>query len=425
MPGLRGRNSMSTTHSNIQTDIVIAGGGPVGLAMACSLSKTNLRIVLVDAGQESEPVDHWQLLADKADFDPRVSALTETSRNFLSSLNAWPSILATRACPYQDMSVWDGEGTGSIHFSAADIHEDCLGHIVENRLITAALFNQAKGQVNLEILSGQRVDQLVVDDKSDQFPVALTLSSGQQLQARLLIGADGARSFVREQAGYTLKQWDYGHKAIVTTVKTEMPHTFTCWQRFIHTGPLAFLPLQLPGLPRSAQQYSSIVWSCESDRADEILALDDEAFRQVLGEAFEHRLGAILEADQRFGFPLWQRHVTEYVHEGVALVGDAAHTIHPLAGQGVNLGFADVQVLAEVISRAIDRGEDYGSHQVLSRFQRQRKGPNLAMMAAMEGFKRLFGSEDLMVTWLRNVGLNLTDQVPMVKQQLMRQAMGL
>jgi len=408
----------------LETDIVIVGGGPVGLAAACCLSGSGLQVILIDAGQQTQTTAKFEKHIGKPDFDSRVSALTVASEKLLDSMGAWALIKELRSCPYRDMQVWDGEGTGAIHFSAADIHENTLGHIVENRLITAALLEQAQTFNGLTILNEKEVEQIDLQLDRDK-PVQLKLTDGSLINATLLVGADGAHSLVRDQSGFTLRQWDYGHEAIVTTVKTENPHQFTAWQRFMQTGPLAFLPLFLPGKEDSEQCYSSIVWSCVTERADVLKTLDDEGFKHALGAAFEFRLGDILETGPRISFPLWQRHATVYVQNHIVLIGDAAHTIHPLAGQGVNLGFADVQVLSEVISAALDKGEAYASHQVLSRYQRRRKGLNMGMMAAMEGFKRLFATEDLTLKWLRNTGLNLTDKAPLIKQQIMRQAMGL
>ena len=413
---------MNATPASTTTDIVIAGGGPVGLALACALASSGLEIVVIDAGESGPSLKSLAATAGEPVFDPRVSALTVSTQQLLAQLGAWDAITAVRASPYLDMAVWDGEGTGAIHFSAADIHADNLGYIVENRLVTAALADRAATSKAITLMQGESVAS-AQNTGNASAPVSVGLAGGSSVQASLLVGADGARSLVREQGGFVLRQWDYGHQAIVTTVKTARGHQDTAWQRFMHSGPLAFLPLYLPG--DKTRQYCSIVWSCVTDKAQELVAMDDIAFRQALGAAFEFRLGEILAVDERTSFPLWQRHVTDYVHDHVALVGDAAHTIHPLAGQGVNLGFADVQVLADVILQALARGEDYASHQVLSRYQRRRKGANLAMMAAMEGFKRLFGTQDLALTWLRNAGLNLADGLPMVKQRLMRQAMGL
>ena len=417
---------MNSNTQQIQVDILIAGGGPTGLALACALAGNGLDILLVDAGKEGISFDAFAAQAEQPHFDTRVSALTVTSQQFLESLDIWDKIANTRICPYHEMQVWDGEGTGSIHFTAADIHADCLGHIVENNLVAAALMQRASAQSGLTLKHEDQVTR--IDFEATRTPTARVvarLASGADVTARLLVGADGANSFVRQQCGFNTREWEYGHQAIVTTVKTALPHQFTAWQRFMHTGPLAFLPLYLPGADPGDQRYCSIVWSCVTEGADGIMALDDAAFRHRLGAAFEFRLGEIQESDKRLSFPLWQRHATDYVQANMALVGDAAHTIHPLAGQGVNLGFADVQALSVVIREALGRGEDFASHQVLSRYQRRRKAANLGMMAAMEGFKHLFGSDDLALTWLRNAGLRLTDQAPLVKQRLIRQAMGL
>jgi 2-polyprenylphenol 6-hydroxylase len=417
-----------TTKDSVKADIVIAGGGPVGLAAACALAESGLQILLVDAGKEVIASNELGKIAVEATFDQRVSALTVASQSFLDKLGAWELIKSVRLCPFAEMHVWDGEGTGAIHFSAAEIHAPSLGHIVENRLLTTTLSEVAKTKPQLKFIHQDKITGIETGQNQREqgnSPVCVTLASGQVIETKLLIGADGGNSFIREQGGFSLRQWEYGHKAIVTTVKTEKPHQYTAWQRFMKTGPLAFLPLHLPGLDAVEQQYCSIVWSCVTEKADELLTLDDEAFKESLGKAFEFRLGTIESVDKRVSFPLWQRHATDYVMENIALIGDAAHTIHPLAGQGVNLGFADTQALCEVICAALDKGEDYASHQVLSRYQRNRKGKNLAMMAAMEGFKRLFESEDLMVKWLRNSGLNMTDTIPAVKGQLMRAIMGL
>jgi len=420
---------MSTVNqetATLESDIVIAGGGPVGLAMACALSATGLQVVLVDASKEVFTVD--ELIAESAepDFDPRVSALTVVSQQMLDDFGAWDAIASARVCPYQSMHVWDGDGTGSIHFSADDLHEQALGFIVENRLVTAALFARAVSHSGLALVTGKSIDSIEIDrSTTDVLPVLLTLSDGSTIASRLLVGADGANSLVREQSGFAMRRWDYGHKAIVTTVETEKPHEYTAWQRFMPTGPLAFLPLHVPGREPVEQRYCSIVWSCVTETAEGVMGLDDDAFNKALGKAFESRLGVPVSSARRLSFPLWQRHATDYVQSNVALVGDAAHTIHPLAGQGVNLGFADVLALAQVIQQAVANNEDFSSHQVLSRYQRKRKGHNLGMMAAMEGFKRLFGSEDLTIRWLRNAGLDLTDNLPMLKARLMRQAMGI
>lgn len=404
-------------------DVLICGSGLVGLAMALALVPARLRIALLDP-QAPPSLPHGRM--DHADFDARVSALTPASRALFEDLGAWTKIEALRVCPYTDMQVWDADGTGSIHFSAAELHQPCLGYIAENGLVAGVLAEAARASGQIALLQGS-LDTFVTQADGSFATQAdgsvVTLTDGTQLRCKLLLGADGGNSRVRSLAGIATKEWDTGHRALVTTVTTAQPHHFTAWQRFMPTGPLAFLPLYLPGA--ALQRHSSIVWSCVPELADELLTLDNNQFMRRLETAFEHRLGAIDSAAARHVFPLWQKHAEEYVRDGLALIGDAAHTIHPLAGQGVNLGLADVKSLAGVILHAVQRGEDFASVQVLSRYQRERKAANLGMLLVMEGFRRAFGSEDLHVRWLRNAGLKAADGLRPFKQAVMRGAMGL
>ena len=396
-------------------DVLICGSGLVGLAMALALVPTRLRIALLDPHVvPSAPEDGME----QPGFDARVSALTPASRALFEALGVWGRIEALRVCPYTDMQVWDADGTGSIHFSAAELHQPCLGYIAENSLVAGVLADAARASAQIEILQGS-LDTFVAQPHGQ----LVTLGDGTQLSCKLLLGADGGNSRVRALANIAAKEWDTGHHALVTTVLTEQPHRYTAWQRFMPTGPLAFLPLYLPGA--ALQRHSSIVWSCVPELADELLALDAAPFMRRLETAFERRLGAVESIASRHAFPLWQKHAEHYVQSGLALIGDAAHTIHPLAGQGVNLGLADVKSLAGVVLRAVQRGEDFASEQVLSRYQRERKAANLGMLLVMEGFKRAFGSQNLQVRWLRNVGLKAADSMRPFKQAVMKGAMGL
>jgi 2-octaprenylphenol hydroxylase len=314
------------------------------------------------------------------------------------------------------MQVWDGSGTGQIHFSAASVHAEALGHIVENRVVQDALLERLHDSP-IGLLPGARLEQL----RRSGDGWLLSLNDGRELRAPLLIAADGANSAVRRLAGCATREWDYLHHAIVTSVRCSKPHQATAWQRFTDDGPLAFLPLAGP----AGEHWCSIVWSVTPSEAERLMALDEADFRRALGFAFEHRLGEVLHADPRLCIPLRQRHAKRYVEEGLVLVGDAAHSIHPLAGQGVNLGFLDVAVLAEVLQHAAQRGERLSDVKVLSRYERRRMPHNLAMMAAMEGFERLFQADPLPVRWLRNAGLNWVDDLPEAKALFVRQALGL
>ncbi|WP_028470546.1 FAD-dependent oxidoreductase [Neptunomonas japonica] len=405
----------------VQTaDIVIVGGGMVGVTAALVLAASGLHIVLLE-NREFDP----ELLIDDvagqltAGYDPRVSALTCASQQLLTHVGAWPYMQQLRTSPYTDMDVWDGEGSGHIHFSSRELHELALGHIVENRVTVAALYAAAQRIDNLRIITGVSVVQLSEPDSAaDGSSRVLTCKDGSQWRSKLVVAADGAMSKVRQLASIPMWEWDYGHHAIVTTVRTEKPHQETAWQRFTDDGPLAFLPLDDPNC-------CSIVWSTSPDHATALIDLDDDAFCAALTRAFEGRLGGVLWADRRHLFPLRQRHAQYYVQAGLAVIGDAAHTIHPLAGQGVNLGLMDAAALAEQILSAHTRGEEIGSEAVLKRFQRQRQSANLQMSASMEAFKQLFGHQQPLLKLVRNMGMNTLNSLSPIKQHVVMQAMGL
>lgn len=395
----------------MQADLIIVGAGMVGSALALALKDSGLDILLIDGSPLSvKPFDA------EAAFEPRVSALSAASQRILDRLGAWPGVVARRASPYGEMQVWDGTGTGAIHFSAASVHADVLGHIVENRVVQDALLEPLHDS-GIGLMPNARLEHL--RHSGDDW--LLTLVDGRQLRAPLVIAADGANSAVRRLAGCATREWDYLHHAIVTSVRCEQPHRRTAWQRFTDDGPLAFLPLDRQG----DEHWCSIVWSVTPEEAERLMALDDDAFCSALGESFEHRLGRVEHSDPRLCIPLRQRHAKRYVEPGLALIGDAAHTIHPLAGQGVNLGFLDAAVLAEVLLHAHARGERLADEKVLSRFERRRMPYNLGMMAAMEGFERLFQADPLPLRWLRNAGLRWVNQQPEAKALFVRQALGL
>jgi len=396
----------------MQADLIIVGAGMVGSTLALALEGCGLKIVVLDASP-LEVVD----FDPQGGFEPRVSALSAASQRILQRVGAWPGIAARRASPYTDMHVWDGSGTGQIHFSAETVHAEVLGHIVENRVVQDALLETMQRGGRLQLIGDARVEQLTQTAEGWR----LTLGDGRELHTPLMIAADGANSAIRRLAGCETREWDYLHQAIVTSVRCSEAHQRTAWQRFTDDGPLAFLPLERDG----DRHWCSIVWSVTEAEAKQLMALDDAAFRTALGRAFEERLGEVLEVDPRLCIPLRQRHAKRYVQPGLALIGDAAHTIHPLAGQGVNLGLLDAAVLAEVLKAAVARGERVADVRVLSRFERRRMPHNLAMMAAMEGFERLFQADPLPLRWLRNTGLKAVEALPEAKALFVRQALGL
>jgi len=400
-------------------DVIVVGGGMVGTALAVALASQTkgqpLHIALIEAQTPAA----MPTLGEKSPFEPRVSALTQASRQLLNNIGVWPHIVRQRYGLMQQMKVWDADGTGHIEFSGEDIGQSELGFIVENQVTVAALFERLQDFDNIELIAPARIDGL---SELHQGLRTVTLDDGRELAARLVVGADGAMSKVRELAGITHQEKSYQQSAIVTTVKTENPHQHTAWQRFLDSGPLAFLPLRsCDGDDHSC----SIVWSLDDEELDAKMALDDEGFAAVLARAFENRLGDIVEVDKRFAFPLRQRHADMYVQPGMALVGDAAHTIHPLAGQGVNLGLMDVAVLTEELMHASRRQLDLGDISVLQRYQRRRRGDNALMMGTMSGFKLLFGETALPVRWLRNTGMNWLNELSPVKNRVAANAMGL
>ena len=386
-------------------DMVIIGAGMVGAALACALAPTGLKITIVDTRPPPQISDN--------EFDLRVSAITRASQNIFSALDVWDYMQQKRVSPFREMRVWDSQGNGHIHFDVAEIGEDNLGWIVENSIIQNALVDRLTQFNNVKLVYPDRISDFNVNDDA----VTIELASGKQLQSRLLVGADGADSTVRKLSGITTRGWSYDQQGLVCTVRTSGHHNEMAQQVFLPTGPLAFLPI--------GDHTCSIVWSLSGDSAEQMSSLDDEAFLKALQSAFGYSLGTMLEVGPRAVFPLRLQHSTEYVHSRIALIGDAAHAIHPLAGQGVNLGLADAASLADVIQDALEQKRDIGALQVLRKYERWRKGDNLTMMAAMDGFKRLFGSQLFPVTGLRNLGLTLTNNLAPLKNIIMRQAMGL
>lgn len=387
-------------------DLVIVGAGVVGAALAAALCDSGLRIAILDA-REPPRFDA------KTDWDLRVFALSPASRQLLDTVGAWKSIPAGRICAYTAMRVWDATGRGRIHFDCAEVGAEALGYIVENRLLQHALWQRLEQARNLTAIYPAQPEALQFGPEHAE----LTLKDGQRLHARLLVAADGAESAVRKLAGIQTTGADYRQQAVVAHLSTEKPHRNTARQRFLPSGPLALLPL--------ADGRVSLVWSLDDARAEEVRALDDARFCAAVTQASGHALGEVTGTTKRAAFPLQRLRTRTYVRPRLALIGDAAHAVHPLAGQGMNLGLLDAAALAAVIQDAHARERDIGDLTVLRRYERARKGDNLAMIMALDGFKRLFGNDIRPVALLRNAGLSAVDRFTPLKSAFMRRAMGL
>lgn len=387
-------------------DIAIIGGGMVGLTLAAALADTDLRIAVIE-GQLPDPE-----LARLPDV--RVSALSRASERILQRVGAWQGMAERRISPYQQMDVWEQDSFAHISFDAASLAQPDLGHIVENRVIQLALLDKVNAQPNVTMIAPVRCQQLAFGERE----AWLTLDNGQSLTAKLVVGADGANSWVRRQMDIPLTHWDYGHHAIVANIRCAEPHARTARQIFTPDGPLAFLPLSEPDL-------CSIVWSVSPQKAEDLMALDADSFSNQLSAAFDCRLGLCRLEGERQTVPLKMRYARDFVRERVALIGDAAHTIHPLAGQGVNLGLLDAASLAETLILLWRQDKDIGARQHLRYFERWRKAEAAKMIAAMQAFRELFEGSHPAKKLIRDVGLLLVNHAPGVKDQFMRRALGL
>lgn len=390
----------------INADVAIVGGGMVGLTLAASLAETDLRIVVIEGKKPVATLDDLP--------ENRVSALSRASENMLRALDVWPGIVARRLASYQKMHVWEKDSFAQIDFDAQAFGQQNLGHIVENRVIQLALLDKVQQQSNVTILMPEQCQSMMQGERETW----LQLASGGGVTTKLVVGADGARSWVREQAHFPLVQRDYGHHAVVATVRTEAPHRGVARQVFTPDGPLAFLPLSDPHL-------CSIVWSVPPEQASEYRDMASDGFERALTAAFDARLGRCEVAGPRASYPLTMRYAQNFASERIALIGDAAHTIHPLAGQGVNLGMLDAAALAQTLTQLSEKGKDVGAYASLRHFERWRKAEAMQMIAAMQGFRSLFDGQNPVKKLVRGVGMRAVNHLPGAKQPFMAKALGL
>lgn len=385
-------------------DVIVIGGGMVGACLANLLARAGCYVDLVDAGGGPS----WNA---EAPVGLRVSALSTGSEAILQQAGCWETIVAERHCPYRRMRVEDGQGAGTLDFEAAIFGFDHLGTLVENDLVAHALWAALPGDGAVRVHAPARLEAL----NQDEDHVRCTLSDGTVLEASLLVGCDGAGSAVRRAVGIDADAWEYNQKGLVARVRKTQPNPAVAWQRFLPGGPLAFLPL--------ADGWSSIVWSLPSREADALCAVPDAEFIERLGEASSGWLGEVEETGPRGAFPLAMSRGRQTVAGRVVLLGDAAQTVHPLAGQGVNLGFADAAALVEVLLQQRAAGRDLGANLGLARFERWRRSESSLMAQGIHALGNLF--RPALLSPLRGLGMGLVGRSWTLREAFLRRAAGL
>ena len=397
---------MIVKQNNDDADIIIVGAGIIGATFAALLGRSGWRVALVES--TAAGADTW-----KVTDDPRVLAITRASEKIFRRINIWDRIGTEQIGYFRRMHVWDENGLGQIHFDSASLCQPTLGYIIAGGVIQTALHTALS---NMDTIKWYRPVQSVLLEKHDD-AVVLGLDDGRRLRSRLVVAADGANSTIRELAGINLESHDYRQSALVCVVQTERPHENIARQRFLAHGPLAFLPMSGP-------TRCGIVWSTDPEHAVTLMEMDTNSFNRELETAFASELGGIVDSGTRVTFPLRRAQAAQYCQSRLALIGDSAHNVHPLAGQGLNLGLLDAATLAEIIIEARSRGRDPGMYSILRRYERWRKGENYRMMMVFEGFKNLFENQSEPVRWARNIGMDIMDQTPLLKEWIMSHAMG-
>ncbi len=393
----------------MQQDIIVVGAGMVGLTCVLALAEQGFKVALVEA-QTNSP----KALPEKSQaFDNRVVAISRASQQLFSRLNVWPIIESSRCSAYQQMTVWDNTLDGKIDFFAMDYFEPDLGHIIEQQVILGALWQQLANHPQVRYFWGAKPTAI----RHTTHYAELTLTSGEKLQAPLVIAADGANSLLRSLCNIPTRGWDYEQKAIVATVVGERSHRQTAFQRFAKDGSLALLPLPDP-------LHSSIVWAVSHAQAAQLCQEEEHIFNQILTRETASVMGDLRLVGERITFELRTHHAKQYAMNRCVLIGDAAHTLHPLAGQGVNLGLLDVAELVAALTLAKSKSRDFGAERVLARYERGRKWHNQIMIWSMEVFKRGFASQNNVVQLFRNRALHFVNEQKPIKQLFAKLAMG-
>ena len=386
-------------------DVVIVGGGMVGAAVACSLGDSSLSVAVIESALPED-------FETTQPHDLRVSALSIASKNILETVGAWTGIENRRLCPFRRMRVW--ETAGDTEFNSDAIEHPALGYIVENRITQLALLERLKTFNNIQLISPANIKKIRYSLGQDS---EVELENQRILTAKVLVAADGGQSKVRQSVGIGVTSWDYKQHALVIYISTAYEQQDITWQRFVPSGPQAFLPL--------SGKFGSIVWYNTPDEVTRLKSLPYETLKTELITAFPDCLGQVEEVLGVASFPLKRQHAQSYAKPGVVLVGDAAHMINPLAGQGVNIGLLDAAALGEVLIEASKKGENISDISVLKRYEKLRRNENLKMMTVMDVFYQVFSNDVLPLKFIRNLGLGLAERVLPAKNKVMRAAMGL
>ena len=391
---------------HFDADVIVVGGGITGSSFACLLGLAGMKVILLESGVRQ--------INSLKQSDARIFSMTLASRKILTKAGVWSRIAEDDIGQFNQMHVWDENGVGEIHFDSATISYSEMGYIIPYQVIADAL------QDTLLTMDSIRCIWSVVPSslQRDNNGIKIKIEDGSSYTAKLLVAADGANSKIRQLAGINRLRHDYKQSALACVVSTELPHKRVARQRFLKHGPLAFLPM-------AENHKSAIVWSTSPEHCKHLSRLDTDCFHAELSEAFAHELGNVVKSSQRFAFPLARARTDSYTQPYLALIGDSAHTIHPLAGQGANLGLLDAAALAQVVIKTHQRGRHAGRHAVLRRYERWRKGKNDSMMYLMDGFKYLFENQTQPLPLLRNIGLDLVNDIDIMKNTIMKHAMGL
>ena len=382
---------MSTKSFNI----IVSGGGMVGMAVANALAQSDFKIAVIES-REPQSFDISQ------DYDLRVSAVTLETVDFLKNIDVWDSVIETRTCPLKAMRVWEESGFGDVTFDAKTIGEDNIGYIVENRILQLALWEKAESDANIKIFCPDTHANIHVDN--DQ--VEVTLSNGEKIYSKLLIGADGARSSIREQFSFGVKSKQYDQSCLVANASVVNNSQNITWQRFTPSGPQAYLPLD--------DNTGSIVWYDSAEAIQSYVDLSNEDLSKKIMREFPREIGKVIIKDKA-SFPIFKQHVEKYVLDNVTLVGDSAHVINPLAGQGVNLGFQDAECLSRILKAARDRTENWASSRSMIKYERERYFHNSAMMNLMNVFYYGFSNNNHPLKLARNLVLSFGNFQPINK----------